>query len=148
MNDNLKSIGKLSPKYVLNLSQDDAIVISEMVGIHDPQLLFQEIKLFAVDINEQCDTISKAAQFIVERKEVVPRLYQAYSFLLTLPVTIASNERGFSKLKIIKNRLRSRIGDDRLQSLLLCSIETDLLDQLTDEELIERWLKNKCGRRI
>jgi hypothetical protein len=148
MNDNLKSIGKLSPKYILNLSQDDAIVISEMVGVNDPHLLFKEIKLFAVDINEQCDTISKAAQFIVERKEVVPRLYQAYSFLLTLPVTVASNERGFSKLKIIKNRLRSRIGDGRLQSLLLCSIETDLLDQLTDEELIERWLKNKGGRRI
>jgi len=57
MNDNLKSIGKLSPKYILNLSQDDAIVISEMVGVHDSQLLFKEIKLFAVDINEQCDTI-------------------------------------------------------------------------------------------
>jgi hypothetical protein len=148
MNDNLKSIGKVSPKYILNLSSDDAIVISEMAGIDDPQLLFKEIQLFAVDINEQCDTIRKAADFIVERKTVTARLYQAYSFLLTLPVTIASNERGFSKLKIIKNRLRSKMGDDRSQALLLCSIEIDLVDALTNEELIEKWLKNKCGRLI
>ena len=53
---------------------------------------------------------------------------------MVLPVTIATNERGFSKLKIIKNRLRTRINDDRLQALLLCSIETDLMDELTDEE--------------
>ena len=59
------------------LSQYDATVISEMVSIDNPQLLFQETQLFALDINEQCDTIQKAAEFIVERKKVIPRLYQA-----------------------------------------------------------------------
>ena len=105
-------------------------------------------QLFALDIDEQCDTIQKTAEFIVERKKVIPRLYQAYSFLLALPVTVTSNERGFSKLKIIKNRLKTRMNDDRLQALLLCSIETDLMDELTDEEFIEKWMKNKGGRRI
>ena len=132
----------------MNLSQYDPTVISEMTRIDNPQLLFQEAQLFALDINEQCDTIQKAAEFIVERKKVIPRLYQAYSFLLALPVTVASNEQGFSKLKIIKNRLRTRMNDDRLQALLLCSIETDLMDELTVEELIEKWMKNKGGRRI
>ena len=148
MNDNLKSMGKLSPKHILNLSQYHATVISEMASIDNPQFLFQEAQLFALDINEQCDTIQKTAEFIVERQKVIPRLYQAYSFLLVLPVTVASNERGFSKLKIIKNRLRTRMNDDRLQALLLCSIETDLMDELTNEELIEQWMKNKSERRI
>ncbi len=40
------------------------------------------------------------------------------------------------------------MDDDRLKILLWYSIETDLVDVLTDEELIENWLKNKCGRRI
>ena len=143
MNDNLKSMEKLSSKHILNLSQYDATVISEMASIDNPQLLFQEAPLFALGINEQCDTIQKAAEFIVERKKVIPRLYQVYSFLLVLPVTVTSNERGFSKLKIIQNRLRTTMNDDRLQAFLLCSIETDLMDELTDEELIEKWMKNK-----
>jgi hypothetical protein len=33
------------------------------------------------------------------------------------------------------------MDDDRLQALLLCSIETDLFDELTDEELIDSILK-------
>ena len=84
MNDNLKSMGKLSPKHVLNLSQCDATVISEMASIDNPQLLFQEAQLFALDVNEQSDTVQKAAEFIVERKKAIPRLYQAYSFLIGL----------------------------------------------------------------
>ncbi len=82
----------------------------------DPQFLFKEIQLFAADINEHCGTISKATEFIVQRKTVILRLYQAYSFLLTLQVM---NE-----------------------------MITDLVDELNNEELIEKWLKNKCGRRI
>ena len=40
------------------------------------------------------------------------------------------------------------MNDDRLQALLLCSIETGLMDELTDEEFIEKWMKNKGRRQI
>ncbi|KAL4091822.1 hypothetical protein QTP88_026444 [Uroleucon formosanum] len=43
---------------------------------------------------------------------------------LTLPVTIASAERSFSKLKLIKNYLRNNMGQDRLSNIAVLNIET------------------------
>ena len=44
---------------------------------------------------------------------------------MTLPVSVATAERSFSKLKIIKNYLRSTIAQERLDSLAMLSIENE-----------------------
>jgi hypothetical protein len=80
-------------------------------------------------------------------KYLYPRLYRVYTFILTLPVTVASNERTFSRLKLIKNRLRSKMFDDRLMNLLLCSSEKDMLDSLDLNELVTIW-GTKARRRL
>ena len=46
-----------------------------------------------------------------------------YKIAMTLPVTTASVERGFSKLSYIKNKLRSTMHQERLESLMLASVE-------------------------
>lgn len=56
--------------------------------------------------------------------------------LLTLPVTTASVERGFSKLAIVKSKLRTTMAQDILQSLLLATVERDILLNLNDDELV------------
>lgn len=56
-------------------------------------------------------------------KEVFPTLYKALHIATTLSVTSASPERTFSKLKIIKNRLRSTILQGRHEKLMLISCE-------------------------
>ncbi|XP_063592549.1 zinc finger MYM-type protein 1-like [Penaeus indicus] len=56
---------------------------------------------------------------------------------LSLPLTSCSAERAFSKLKIIKNRLRSTMGQERLQSLMLMSVESDFLKNLDIEMLVK-----------
>ncbi|KAG5266313.1 hypothetical protein AALO_G00229580, partial [Alosa alosa] len=38
---------------------------------------------------------------------------------LTLPVTVATSERSFSKLKTIKNHLRSTVGQERLSGFAI-----------------------------
>ncbi|KAL4120638.1 hypothetical protein QTP88_013292 [Uroleucon formosanum] len=55
-----------------------------------------------------------------------PNLYLAYKALYTIPVTSAAAERTFSKVKIIKSRLRSTMSQLRLESLLLLNCETDI----------------------
>lgn len=54
-------------------------------------------------------------------------LYRVYKVALTLSCTQVCCERAFSKLKIIKNRLRSSMGQEMLESLMLISIESDLI---------------------
>ncbi|KAE9527233.1 hypothetical protein AGLY_012931 [Aphis glycines] len=48
------------------------------------------------------------------------------SLLSTIPISSASVECSFSKVKLIKNRLRSSTGQSRLESLLILSTEKDI----------------------
>jgi len=48
--------------------------------------------------------------------------------MLTIPVSVASAERSFSKLKLIKSNLRSTMSQQRLNRLALLSIEKDFLN--------------------
>jgi IS4 transposase len=63
--------------------------------------------------------------------------------MLTLPITVASNERSFSKLKLIKNYLRSIMSNDRLFYLIISSVECDLLDAIDIQKLVIDWTKMK-----
>ena len=49
----------------------------------------------------------------------------AYTMFMTVPVTVATAERSFSKLKLIKNFLRSSISQKRFSGLALLSIENE-----------------------
>uniref|UniRef100_A0A452HZQ5 HAT C-terminal dimerisation domain-containing protein n=1 Tax=Gopherus agassizii TaxID=38772 RepID=A0A452HZQ5_9SAUR len=55
-----------------------------------------------------------------------PNAFAALQILLTLPVTAASGERSFFKLKLIKTHLRSTMTHERLVSLATISIEHEL----------------------
>ncbi|KAL5236453.1 hypothetical protein ACI65C_003863 [Semiaphis heraclei] len=59
-------------------------------------------------------------------KETFPALYTALSIALTLPISSVSPERTFSKLKLVKTRLRSTMCEDRLEALLMMSCECDI----------------------
>ena len=56
---------------------------------------------------------------------------------LTLPLMSCSGERAFSKLKIIKSRLGSTMNQERLQSLMFMSIESDIMEGLHTEKLVQ-----------
>lgn len=48
---------------------------------------------------------------------------EAFIILLTLPVTVTTADRLFSKLKIIKNYLRNSIGQNQLSNIVILYIE-------------------------
>jgi len=62
----------------------------------------------------------------------VPELDTACVLFATIPVTVASAERSFSKLKLIKTYLRSSISQERLDGLALFAIENEGAKQLTE----------------
>ncbi|KAF0728720.1 zinc finger MYM-type protein 1-like [Aphis craccivora] len=59
-------------------------------------------------------------------QSVFPTLYFALQIACTLPVSSTTPERTFSKLKIVKNRLRTTISQDRLEQLMIISCESDI----------------------
>jgi len=75
-----------------------------------------------------------------------PNISIALRILLTIPVSVATAERSFSKLKLTKNYLRSRIGQERLQNLAIISIQPDFLKQLDMENLLSEFAKNKARK--
>lgn len=70
----------------------------------------------------------------------------ALRLLLTLPVSVASGERSFSDLKLIKNYMRSTMGQERLTGLALMSIERDVRQSLDMEDIVIAFAENKARK--
>lgn len=70
----------------------------------------------------------------------------AIRIFLTLPVTVASAERSFSKLKLIKNYLRSHMRQDRLTGLAILSIEYDIAKSVQFSDIIEKFARAKARK--
>ena len=70
----------------------------------------------------------------------------ALLLFLTIPVTVASAERSFSKLKLIKSYLRSTMGQGRLSGLATLSIENARARQLHIKDLINEFAERKSRK--
>lgn len=86
-------------------------------------------KLSATEILKMLCTFNLVTAF--------PNLFIVYKYSCTIPVTSVSSERSFSKLKIIKTRLRSTMKQNRLESLILLSSEKDI--NIDFEEIINKY---------
>lgn len=75
-----------------------------------------------------------------------PLVYRLVKLALTLPVAIATVERYFSAMKIIKNALRNKIGDKFLSDSLICFVEKDMLDTISNDAIMDRFRKVRFGR--
>ena len=75
-----------------------------------------------------------------------PNVNIAFRIYLSIFGTSCEGERSFSKLKIIKNYLRSTMGQARLSSLELLSIENDLMREMTFEDVISDFANAKSRK--
>ena len=65
---------------------------------------------------------------------------------LSLMAINTSGERSFSKLKLIKNEKRTCMHQDRLNWLSLIAIESEVLQQIEFEDIIEKYVAVKCRK--
>jgi hypothetical protein len=66
-------------------------------------------------------------------------IYIALRIILTIPVTVASTERSYSKLKLIKTYLRSTVCQERLSALAILSIKHNLASKLNYSSVIDQF---------
>ena len=88
--------------------------------------------------------------WIVENSSLAttyPDVSTAYMMYMTVPVTVATAERSFSKLKLIKNFLRSSMFQERLRGLALLSIEYERAKNLDFKKVIQQFAGSKARRK-
>jgi hypothetical protein len=82
----------------------------------------------------------------VREVDCYPNISIAYRILFTMPVTVASAERSFSKLKLLKNYLRSKMSQERLNGLAILCIEKILLDEIDIDTIINDFASKHVKR--
>ena len=113
----------------------------------DGEILFEELKV----IREVLTVESKSSYMILSSLKTFncfPNACITYRIILTIPISVASAERSFSKLKLLKSYLRSTMSQDRLNSLALISIENNFLKNLDYERIINDFATKNAKRMI
>lgn len=107
--------------------------------------LFSELQILQMCLPKRINSIIEVLEF-VKSLDCFPNVSIAYRILLTLPVTVASAERSFSKLKLIKTYLRSTMSQEMLNGLAILSIESELLEKLDLEDFIDDFASQNARR--
>lgn len=66
-------------------------------------------------------------------QELYSNVWISLPILLTIPVMVASEERSFSQLKLIKTYLRLTISQSRLTNLTTLSVENEIAENIEFE---------------
>lgn len=76
-----------------------------------------------------------------------PLFYRILKLALVLPVSTATVERCFSKMKLIKTDLRNRMGDKYLNNVMVCTVEGETFDEVTNDDVMVRFqaMTNRKG---
>ncbi|XP_048502740.1 uncharacterized protein LOC125498553 [Beta vulgaris subsp. vulgaris] len=120
------------------LSAQESFRVNYFLYIADQTINYLNLKsLDCLSLKSSCinleNVLKSNDQFDIDGNELFVELK------LTIPVTMASTERSFSKLKLLKSYLRSTILQERLNGLVLIAIENDLLEQEEYEYLIDNF---------
>lgn len=83
------------------------------------------------------------------KSEIFTNFSKALQLFVTIPVTSCSCERCFSKMTIVKSKLRTTMTQKRLDSLMLLFIEQQKTNNVDIDEVIEEFnVLNDTTRRM
>lgn len=154
LSNSIKSLGKrmeemnyLFSPVVASLPKKDCeeeYFVKSAEGLHnaypkdlDKSDLSQELRMFykitqdgLVETDENVNSAVEILNKINKKglQNVFPQICVVLRLMEVLPVSVASEERAFSKMALIKNILRSIMGEDHLNHLLILSIELVSID--------------------
>ena len=106
---------------------------------------FSELKVLQVTLPDGFMSAPEILQFVTTI-DYYPNVSIAFQIFLTVPVTVASAEKSFSKLKLLRNCLRTTMLQERLNGLAMCSIEKDILDNIDLDMIVIDFASRNAGR--
>lgn len=112
----------------------------------DGNEFFAELKLLREMLPEETIRPTDILLFL-KCLDCFPNTIIAYRILLTIPVTVASAKRSFSKLKLLKTYLRSTMSQEMLNGLTLIAVENDILETIKYEDLVNKFASKNIRRK-
>lgn len=105
--------------------------------------LFKEISILIPMLSQEESSPHTTLSYLTTNRliDIFPNVFIALRILLTLPISVASGERSFSKLKRIKNYLRSSISQERLSGLATLAIENEILNTIDTDTILKDFAK-------
>jgi hypothetical protein len=97
--------------------------------------LISKLRVLKLSLSETSISSIEIFEY-VRNMDSYPNISITYWILFTVSVTVASAERSFSKLKLLKNYLRSTMSQERLNDLATLCIEKRLLNEIDINTII------------
>ena len=96
--------------------------------------------------NNFSSTIDEVLRSTYRQRGFYTNIYRLLTIFATLPFSVATSERSFSELKLVKTYLRKSMGDQRLSALALLHVHKDLTLNSNPEDIVDEFAKQ--NRRI
>ncbi|GJR57130.1 zinc finger MYM-type protein 1-like protein [Tanacetum coccineum] len=111
-----------------------------------------ELQHFELDSDPELKNVSSLSALCrglqkTKKSKIYPLIDRLIRLILTLPISMATSERAFSKIKLVKTTLRSTMSDDFLKSSMIFSIEREIVGTLCNEKIIDDFY-SKSQRRV
>ncbi|KAF0713706.1 52 kDa repressor of the inhibitor of the protein kinase-like, partial [Aphis craccivora] len=114
------------------------IKVCPEILLDEPECLHSEIQIL-LDASKECKNVDDIFKKACMLRNVIPRAFRIVKLVLTSPVSSASSERSFSRLKLVYNHLRTTMSDERLDSLLVLFSARDIVDKINIQEIVNKW---------
>lgn len=118
----------------------------------DENELIEECQIAKEYFSFDSSTFSHASMYSILVNDglmcTMPNIEILLQMYLCMFVTNVCDERSFSKLKYVKNYLRNSLGQERLSAFALFSIENDILESLSFDDIIDEFISLKNRKKV
>lgn len=115
------------------------LIIESDSDAEETQADLNSVKICQINGKKCCclDCILKYIYSNEERMKTYSIILKIFKYVATLPSTQVKCERDFSKLKLTKTRLRSSLGENMLENLIIISTESGMFKNVDIEDIVD-----------
>ncbi|XP_041464614.1 zinc finger MYM-type protein 1-like [Lytechinus variegatus] len=144
-NENLqifRSLAALDPKShkFLDFETVKPLAVHYKLNLEDIKTEMRLVKRMIERSDTKLETLIDVAEHLKPLTMAFEELYKLVKIAAIIPVSTASCERTFSKLKLIKNHLRANMTNSRLKSLAVISVHRERALAIDLEEVVDRFI--------
>ena len=145
-----RSLGALDPKSNKFMDFDTAQGLASHYNLNldDLKTEMRLAKRMIERTNVTLETTVDVVEHIKPLHLAFEELFKLLTIATVLPISTATCERSFSKLKLIKNHLRTSMGNERLKSLTVISVHRNRALSIDLDHVVERFILKYPNSRI